>query len=142
MSKGIKWRSSLFIMLAINSILCMPTQADQRNVQNKYSTQEEYLYMGVIILQLQDMFQQNGRVYYRLSSPGAMDAPDPVALPPHIGEKYLIRPGFLQGWVIQTYMKQKEISSGRWVQERKLDFYNQFRQYQGTAYHQYIVPYK
>ena len=68
--------------------------------------------------------------------------PAPVALPPHIGEKYLIRPDSLQGWVIQTYMKQKEVLPGRWVQERKLDFYNQFRQYQGTAYHQYTVPYK
>ncbi|MGR5979271.1 hypothetical protein ACT7DJ_17505 [Bacillus cereus] len=73
-------------------------------------------------MQLQDMFQQNGNVYYRLAPLGAMDAPAPVALPPHIGEKYLIRPDSLQGWIIQTYMKQKEVLPGRWVQERKLDF--------------------
>ncbi|MGR5897509.1 hypothetical protein ACT7C8_00920 [Bacillus cereus] len=96
--------------------------------------------MGTTFLQLQDMFQQNGSVYYRLAPPDAMDAPAPVALPPHIGEKYLIHPDSLQGWIIQTYMKQKEVLPGRWVQERKLDFYNQFRRYQGTAYHQYTAP--
>ncbi len=109
-------------------------------MQRTYSTHDEYLYMGTTFLQLQDMFQQNGSVYYRLAPPDAMDAPAPVALPPHIGEKYLIHPDSLQGWIIQTYMKQKEVLPGRWVQERKLDFYNQFRRYQGTAYHQYTAP--
>ncbi|PES08206.1 hypothetical protein CN488_29815, partial [Bacillus anthracis] len=92
MSKRIKWCSSLILLLAINSIPGMSAQADQRHVPHTYSTQNEYLYMGTTFLQLQDMFQQNGNVYYRLAPPGAMDAPTPVALPPHIGEKYLIRP--------------------------------------------------
>lgn len=140
MNKRIKWCSSLFILLAINSLPCMSAQADQRQVQHTYSTHDEYLYIGTTFLQLQDMFQQNGNVSYRLAPPGAMDAPATAALPPHIGEKYLIRPDSLQGWIIQTYMKQKEVLPGRWVQESKLDFYNQFRQYQGTAYHQYTAP--
>ena len=142
MSKIRKWCSSLFILLIMNSILCMHAQAAESNAPHTYSTKDEYLYMGTNVLQLQNMFQQNGRVYYRLALTGAIDGMVPVALPPHIGEKYLIRPDSLQGWLIQTYMKQKEISPRKWVQERKLDFYNQFRQYQGTAYHQYEVPFR
>ncbi|MEI3621172.1 hypothetical protein, partial [Bacillus thuringiensis] len=66
MNKRIKWCSSLFILLTIHSLPCMAAQADQRQVQHIYSTHDEYLYMGTTFLQLQDMFQQNGNVYYRL----------------------------------------------------------------------------
>ncbi|MGR5864780.1 hypothetical protein ACT7DZ_15345 [Bacillus cereus] len=63
--------------------------------------------MGTTLLQLQDVFQKNRNVYYKLTLPGTVNAPTPVALPPYIGEKYLLRPDSLQGWIIQTYMKQK-----------------------------------
>lgn len=142
MRKSAKWLSSILIVfVCVTTMGVIHAQADQINNQTIYGTQDDYLYMGTTDLKLQNLLQENGRVYYRLAPSGAMDTLSPVAIPPHIGEKYLAHPASLQGWMIQMYMRQTENSPGKWVQERKLDFYNIFRQYQGTAYHQYVLPF-
>lgn len=142
MGKSAKWLSSILIFCGcVTTMGDICAQADQINNQNIYGTQDDYLYMRTTDLKSQNLFQENGRLYYRLAPHDAMDAPSSVALPPHIGEKYLANPTSLQGWMIQVYMRQTKNSSGKWIQERKLDFYNMFRQYQGTAYHQYVLPF-
>ncbi|QDZ76961.1 hypothetical protein [Bacillus cereus] len=142
MRKSAKWLSSILIVfVCVTTMGVIHAQADQINNQTIYGTQDDYLYMGTTDLKLQNLLQENGRVYYRLAPSGAMDTLSPVAIPPCIGEKYLAHPASLQGWMIQMYMRQTENSPGKWVQERKLDFYNIFRQYQGTAYHQYVLPF-
>ncbi|MBG9529327.1 hypothetical protein ABE51_30410 [Bacillus thuringiensis] len=67
-SKIIKWCSNLFILLAMNSIIYMPKQANQINIKNN----------NIINCR---------KVHYGLAPPDAIDALAPVALLPHIGER-------------------------------------------------------
>ncbi|SDY01343.1 hypothetical protein [Thermoactinomyces sp. DSM 45892] len=105
--------------------------------QEQTSKSGDYQYVGSEWLDSKKLFVKDGEVYLRLAPEGAMDAPAPLLLPKHLGEKYLKNPKAFSGWIVHRYVKYLQFPN---LQELRFDFHDSKNHYQGTATQPYWLP--
>ncbi|MDQ0417456.1 hypothetical protein J2Z48_001629 [Croceifilum oryzae] len=111
--------------------------ANSTVAQEQISKPEDYKYVGSDWLNTKDLFVKDGEVYLRLAPEGAMDAPGPLLLPKHLGEKYLKNSKAFSGWIVHRYVKYLKFPN---LQELRFDFHDSQNRYQGTATEKYWLP--